>query len=247
MKLCACVSVCRKDSFITHRAFCDALAEESARLILANQQVQLAPSNSSVHHHPAHLITSHHHSPSGLFPFAPENPNSSPSLSPALQPQHTFPSLSQKSDAQNPSFPVSFPAPPPPPLSNYFSATALLQKATAIGATTSTQMEACITDHMAQLGMSNLDVAMKVSPEYCLGFGTPGNLGNLLTSDSSKGEITRDFLGLRGEAQRHNTDRGGEGSSLMVMKPHGLVRNFGLVADHPAITNAATTFSRLWG
>ncbi|KAK4776501.1 hypothetical protein SAY86_005189 [Trapa natans] len=241
----------RKDSFITHRAFCDALAEESARLILANQQAQLAPSSSSIHHHHLHLIASHHSSPSGHFPVAPENPNPIPNTVPALLPsQYAFPSLSQKCDAQSPSFPTGYHAPPPQlhHLSNQFSATALLQKATAIGATTSTRTPGSLTDHMAQLGVSNLDAVMKVSPEFCLGYGTSGSLGDILM-ESGRGEITRDFLGLRAEAQRHNADHGGESSSFLVaMKPHGLIQNFGLTADHPAITNASTTSSsRLWG
>jgi hypothetical protein len=33
--MCMVVSACRRDSFITHRAFCDALAEESARAVTA--------------------------------------------------------------------------------------------------------------------------------------------------------------------------------------------------------------------
>ncbi|XP_058743518.1 protein indeterminate-domain 11-like [Vicia villosa] len=48
----------RRDSFITHRAFCDALAEESARVI-TNNTIPIIPSSQSPSssHHPHH----HHH------------------------------------------------------------------------------------------------------------------------------------------------------------------------------------------
>ncbi|OWM77147.1 hypothetical protein CDL15_Pgr017681 [Punica granatum] len=232
----------RKDSFITHRAFCDALAEESARLILANQQGQLAPGSSMVHPQHPNVIASHHHNPSGLFPFPPQNPNPNPSPTP---PSHyPFPGLSQKGDAQNPNFPNNFLA-PPPAFSHHLSATALLQKAATLGATTSNRLGGPIADHMTQLGMNDMEMAMKVSPNYSLGFGQ-GNLGDLWMKKSTEGEITRDFLGLRGE-DHHHRQHGGEGSSSMVMKPHGLVQNFGLMANPPAINNVATTSSRIWG
>ncbi|PPR82791.1 hypothetical protein GOBAR_AA37920 [Gossypium barbadense] len=56
----------RKDSFITHRAFCDALAEESARLS-ANQLAAAAATNPALHH-----LTSQANpttNPSSLFPI----------------------------------------------------------------------------------------------------------------------------------------------------------------------------------
>ncbi|KAK4850265.1 hypothetical protein QYF36_005267 [Acer negundo] len=66
----------RKDSFITHRAFCDALAEESARFTSNNSSTNNIPnfrsnefgitssSISNPHHHHHH----HHHQAAGMIP-----------------------------------------------------------------------------------------------------------------------------------------------------------------------------------
>ncbi|KHN39309.1 Zinc finger protein MAGPIE [Glycine soja] len=129
----------RRDSFITHRAFCDALAEESARAIanplLPPQQQQSSSSHMStlqtqfnpqnLHAFPlkkemppwlgppATVVVDHHLSSSSSIMFSPphqENPN--PSLGPTLAAYQTVP---------NP----------------HMSATALLQKAAQMGATMS--------------------------------------------------------------------------------------------------------------
>lgn len=89
----------RKDSFITHRAFCDALAEESARLSAAANPVTIQPlfpfstpqnfsnppplhiwdppppqqnPNPSATHHSLHLHHNHHHQPPLLHMIKPE-------------------------------------------------------------------------------------------------------------------------------------------------------------------------------
>ncbi|KAB2612986.1 zinc finger protein NUTCRACKER [Pyrus ussuriensis x Pyrus communis] len=129
----------RRDSFITHRAFCDALAEESARAItsannphhlLISQQQQQMNLNQIYHLGWAHqtatidlsssssLFSPTHHQDLSLDDShngTSQNPNPSPSsLGPTLPPFH--------------------PAPSP-----HMSATALLQKAAQMGATMSSK------------------------------------------------------------------------------------------------------------
>ncbi|XP_042016992.1 protein indeterminate-domain 12-like [Salvia splendens] len=102
----------RKDSFITHRAFCDALAEESARLSAATNSI-LPPQN------PNFTTTTQPYlfTPQNLLPFRnpwgplPQNPN------PINLSERAFPFGNFQAGA--------------PPL----SATVLLQKAATMGAT----------------------------------------------------------------------------------------------------------------
>ncbi|XVF32506.1 hypothetical protein REPUB_Repub17cG0088800 [Reevesia pubescens] len=202
----------RKDSFITHRAFCDALAKESARLS-ANQLAStaaVAATNPAFHH----LTSQTNPNPSTLFPF-----QNHISLNPWLDPTHQ---TSNPNPNNNPlhvkpeshHFAASFfqePAPPPLPppkalitspfqnlhFSNnpssnvatsgatpHLSATALLQKAATVGAT-ATQI--------------NNNMASHVSPDY-LGFAA----GNLATWQKSRDRFTRDFLGLTGDHHHHH-------------------------------------------
>lgn len=54
--LLVCIYLNRRDSFITHRAFCDALAEETARMNAANAHFNLntAAANNNLNYH--HLM-----------------------------------------------------------------------------------------------------------------------------------------------------------------------------------------------
>nr|GMD71078.1 protein indeterminate-domain 12-like [Ipomoea batatas] len=231
----------RKDSFITHRAFCDALAEESARLS-ANSILLMHPTST------ASLTTgappnSFHLNPSSLFPNAAvQHPHQPPQRHFANPPspimsggQHI--SLSSPWDAppsQNPNhhplpmikteenmgLPPYFQEPPPPPLmaasgsSAVLSATALLQKAASIGATVGH-----VNSSMAQLDRGGTvgHVNMKMAPHDYLGFAT-----------WQKGDpLTRDFLGLTADH---------ESSSA---RDHDHHRLFGFAA--------AETASETWG
>ncbi|KAK9684843.1 hypothetical protein RND81_10G236500 [Saponaria officinalis] len=162
----------RKDSFITHRAFCDALAEESARLSTNPFSNPMFPPPQSMPPPPPPPFptVSTTQNPSHLFPFpsssspspwdpSPQNPNNN-NNNPhhhllhhiKTEINHHFSPPPQPPPPQQPPPPSFF---QPPPLfssskgmmsspftsdtntitAHFLSATALLQKATAVGAT----------------------------------------------------------------------------------------------------------------
>ncbi|KAI3468121.1 hypothetical protein Pfo_024784 [Paulownia fortunei] len=133
----------RRDSFITHRAFCDALAEESSRSMTQNPLLfsQTAPNQAQIHgfHHP-------------LIPLKQENQNFNlpPWLSaeqpgaggpgPPINPLFTSPRLVQSiQESPNPNN-ISTTFSSSSSSSSLMSATALLQKAAQMGVTMSTKM-----------------------------------------------------------------------------------------------------------
>ncbi|RVW52024.1 Protein indeterminate-domain 11 [Vitis vinifera] len=154
----------RRDSFITHRAFCDALAEESARAITGNpvllsSQAAAGPSSSTPHSHSqmslqqqqqfnsnhdfhAFQMKKEQQSFSIRSEVVPPWLSSSSSLFPTRL-DHDFTQTTQDlalHDIQNPNpNPSLGPTLPPyhPTLSPHMSATALLQKAAQMGATMS--------------------------------------------------------------------------------------------------------------
>ncbi|XP_047963048.1 protein indeterminate-domain 11-like [Salvia hispanica] len=118
----------RRDSFITHRAFCDALAEESAKSI---------PSNSLSHHINLQQIQSQ-------LPFPIKKEHQTFTLRPPWLPPQNQPSLFQdfQENPQNHHNPNPNPNTPmgPTPFHHpapHISATALLQKATEMGSKSS--------------------------------------------------------------------------------------------------------------
>lgn len=147
----------RRDSFITHRAFCDALAEESTRTIGGNNPPFSSPtagSSSSQHvqftptHDPLHNIFPSLKKEQQTFTLRP--PEIPPWLAcPSQNPQpitdHLNPSIFQElgdninMNNSNPSNINIGPNLPHyiPPTSPHISATALLQKAAQMGATMS--------------------------------------------------------------------------------------------------------------
>ncbi|KAK7345863.1 hypothetical protein VNO77_16476 [Canavalia gladiata] len=177
----------RKDSFITHRAFCDALAEESAR-VSANQ---LATTNQLVH--------SLFHGPSWDPPQQNPNPNNLKLQSQNFD-HHNFissPSFLHHHHHPNPKTMITSPfrdlTVHNSATSAHLSATALLQKAATIGATPIT----CPTQHshVTQLSMpefgtvTRLDsVAHERYVQNMRGINGTTNLKN--------DRLTRDFLGL---------------------------------------------------
>ncbi|XP_073054159.1 protein indeterminate-domain 12-like isoform X1 [Primulina eburnea] len=193
---CDCGTIfSRKDSFITHRAFCDALAQESARLSAAT----LPPPN---HHHPLHFHNLEHHEPlvqhPPLLPLAshnchiplnswdppPQNPDSNPFIKPeTLYIPFSSPLYQEQNLMTSPleNFHVSF--------SGSLSATSLLQKAATMGATLGH-----LGSNMAHLDMMHMHHAVAA----------PGIWHN-------NDNVTRDFLGLK-EDQCGGGDGGNGGA-----------------------------------
>uniref|UniRef100_A0A5B6YWF7 Putative zinc finger protein NUTCRACKER n=1 Tax=Davidia involucrata TaxID=16924 RepID=A0A5B6YWF7_DAVIN len=213
----------RKDSFITHRAFCDALAEESARLSANTLAKTTNPTGQPFHLHsqnpsplfPAFSTQQQHHFPNppthiSLNPWYPsQNPNPNPNQNPVHLKPETI---------HLPIPPPFFQEPPPPPshktlitspfqnlhvstqptsnsaTSAHLSATALLQKAATVGAQSVGHVASTMTRFdMGEMGTVGHVGTAGISPEY-LSF-MSGNLATWQKND----RLTRDFLGLTGE------------------------------------------------
>ncbi|KAK7294354.1 hypothetical protein RJT34_17243 [Clitoria ternatea] len=176
----------RRDSFITHRAFCDALAEESAR---ANSSLlPPQPPPSSHHHHQISIQTQFN--PQQLHPFTLKKeqqqignfsnvrPEIPPWLGPPTLDHISSPSSSMFSPTQRLDLDQEFPHQenPNPSLgptlaayqtvpnnpSPHMSATALLQKAAQMGATMSrsgSSSQAMMRPHMQTHVSSSADSA----------------------------------------------------------------------------------------
>ncbi|KAG1334028.1 Protein indeterminate-domain 12 [Cocos nucifera] len=132
----------RKDSFITHRAFCDALAEESAKLMAADAAAATGMTTSTsppLLHHPLFLPFSSCDS----LPNPKPNCNTSPYQ---VKPQNPLPSSLLHPYLHH--FPAT--------TSSYLSATTLLQKASTMGPTT-TRSATISTAAAGQMGSSMFD------------------------------------------------------------------------------------------
>jgi hypothetical protein len=122
------VYICRKDSFITHRAFCDALAEDNSK---ANHSLATMVGNLHGHQHDifSHGVTA--------FPTSPTDVMAN--LSNALITRNTT-LFSNQISPKDSGFPLDGSASSYPYMSMnspYMSATALLQKAAVMGSKTS--------------------------------------------------------------------------------------------------------------
>ncbi|CAI9785690.1 unnamed protein product [Fraxinus pennsylvanica] len=210
----------RKDSFITHRAFCDALAEETARLSAANSILASGqnPNNEQPPPHTAATFHFNHQNPSSLFSFSAQQrhfPNPPPHINllhPYWDPpQNHNPNNNVQIKPESIHIPLSSPFYQEPlhkglmtsPFHGLhvstgvapLSATALLQKAATVAAVHSVGH---VNSTMAQLDMGH----MKTTDG---GFPT----GNLVTWQETD-RFTRDFLGLKGN---HCGGGGNNGSS----------------------------------
>ncbi|KAL0341882.1 UNVERIFIED_CONTAM: protein indeterminate-domain 7 [Sesamum calycinum] len=174
----------RRDSFITHRAFCDALAEESARSITGNNNNNNIPLQSSaISHHMINLQQVHQsqlsNSANHELPFSVKKEQQNFSLRPEIPPWLACPPTMP--GAYHPT-PLPPPAPPPPPpaaASPHISATALLQKAAQMGAKSSSQCP-------SPAGMFIRPHQAHVSAGDSSHSGTTGNFGLNLSSSRDK-------------------------------------------------------------
>ncbi|XP_048499919.1 protein indeterminate-domain 12 [Beta vulgaris subsp. vulgaris] len=232
----------RKDSFITHRAFCDALAEESARLStnpFSNpmQPPQQPPQFST-------LSTSQNPNNSSLFPFSTspwdpppsQNPNPNPlihiktennthfsSPPPFFQPPHIF---TNNNHSNSKGLLTSLPftssdnaAAAAMSTSPFFSATALLQKATTLG-----PVSAMLNgfDELGALSRHEMAAVFTPQPSSSTNTNTNTNTTTTTTTTTSNSDhhdhysamlatwrknndgLTRDFLGLTAGDYNHN-------------------------------------------
>ncbi|KAL3644908.1 hypothetical protein CASFOL_010088 [Castilleja foliolosa] len=193
----------RKDSFITHRAFCDALAEESARLSAATNSVfPQNPNNSltDIHFNLDHQtlpFPAHRHHPWG--PRSPQNPNYVQINHIKHEPLHNIHNnnapFSNYRDHRSTLMTTSShfgsdPHVPPMPL----SATALLQKAAAtVGST-----------HVGHVGstMAHFDMHAWRNNNH--------------DDEDDEGRFTRDFMGLNGDQCSGGNNMRGQMQSLTV-------------------------------
>ncbi|MCD9638699.1 hypothetical protein HAX54_022823 [Datura stramonium] len=119
----------RRDSFITHRAFCDALAEESSRTIIPPPNPLLGPASSTSHHLNLHTLQNFQlkqEQQQSNFKLVPAHPSNE--LSSQLFIHHQNPNNNLPNSSSSNMFGTSTP---------HMSATALLQKAAQIGVTSS--------------------------------------------------------------------------------------------------------------
>ncbi|KAF8696685.1 hypothetical protein HU200_036309 [Digitaria exilis] len=214
-------------SFITHRAFCDALTEESSKAISLNAAMAAAPPPQH-HHHPmlfspppqmmqhqvqadlAALHDHHHHHQEVMQPPPPPHCNYAmkPEMPPWPSMTYDHPLLQPLCNATAAAAQSSATSAPPQmaAASAHLSATALLQKAAQMGATMSGAGGAHYTTQMAGLNVQQ----QQPGTDGVMG----GGLARTASSHGRGGEdggaggggggdgMTRDFLGLRALSHR---------------------------------------------
>ncbi|EXB26542.1 Zinc finger protein MAGPIE [Morus notabilis] len=216
----------RKDSFITHRAFCDALAEESARLSanqLATTLQPLFPNFPNISHHHHHFLNRppfHIHTQTlnnNVNPWDPPHNNPNPSHH---QLHHQIIIKPEESDHRH------FQIPPPPsaalilPPEQQQQQPQPLQKSISMNiSTTSLHVAPHSSATSAHLSATALlQKAASVGPQPAAG-GAPGHMagladvggGEFLATWQKSDRFTRDFLGLT--AVDHGNGRsGGDGA-----------------------------------
>ncbi|XP_022898208.1 protein indeterminate-domain 12-like isoform X1 [Olea europaea var. sylvestris] len=215
----------RKDSFITHRAFCDALAEETARLSAANSILASGQNPNNEQQPPRTAATFHfnHQNPSSLFSFSAQPrhfPNPPPQITALLHPtcdppQNHYPNNNVQIKPESIHIPLSSPFYQDPlhkglmtsPFHGLqvstggapLSATALLQKAATVATVHSVGQ---VSSTMAQLDMGHMNTTDGGFPA-----------GNIVTWQETD-RFTRDFLGLKGNHCGGGSNNGSSGDLL---------------------------------
>ncbi|XP_027350957.1 protein indeterminate-domain 12-like [Abrus precatorius] len=227
----------RKDSFITHRAFCDALAEESAR-ISANQLVATNTTNplaqslflfQTQQNFQNHQITNFNHWDSSQENPNPSNIATALHIKPEAQnfhnptPSSPSPLLQQPHNEQPPNKSMITSTfgnlhVPSAATSAYMSATALLQKAATVGAAAITGLgpgPAAVgvgqhrsMCHVTQLGTGEFGTLSQLDPVV------PDYMRGFPIRSLKSDRLTRDFLGLTGDA--NGGVDGGNGGAVDV-------------------------------
>jgi hypothetical protein len=231
---------CRRDSFITHRAFCDALTEESAKAIGLNASMHAAapPPHALLFAPPPQQVMQQHQE---LAAFQQRHQEAMqqqqhcnyamktemPAWSAIPYDHHAQPLLCNAAAAQ--SYATS--APPPPPqaqASAHMSATALLQKAAQMGATISsagggahyaTQMAGAATSAPAGSATFGLPPGHNAQQDGLARSASRGRTdedGGGAGGGASEG-MTRDFLGLRAFSHRDILNLAGFDSCMGVV------------------------------
>jgi hypothetical protein len=233
---------CRRDSFITHRAFCDALTEESAKAIGGMPVMAQGHHHAMLYSPPPHQLMQQQHQELAVFQDQQQEQHCNYAVKPEMQPWpsmpyedvHHRPLLQPICTATAQSSATSAPAPTQqqlPAAAAHLSATALLQKAAQMGATIGgagaggtsphyTQMAGAATSAAGSatfgLGLSclNSQQMMTLARTASHGRGAEDGSGGGATGGANDG-MTRDFLGLRAFSHRDILGLAGFDSSCM--------------------------------
>ncbi|XP_015689076.2 protein indeterminate-domain 7 [Oryza brachyantha] len=195
---CDCGTIfSRRDSFITHRAFCDALTEESAKAIGGGMPAAMAAA--SGHHHHQLLFSppvmahqelaalqeqqqqqQHHHQDIMQSPHQHQQlvQNCGYAVKPEMAPwptmpyEHHHPLLQPLCNAAAQSSATSAPTPPQlPAAAAHLSATALLQKAAQMGATIGGAGTGSAGAHYAQMASGGAGAPTSAAGSATFGLG----------------------------------------------------------------------------
>ncbi|KAK4481984.1 hypothetical protein RD792_012900 [Penstemon davidsonii] len=240
----------RRDSFITHRAFCDALTEESGRSITLNNNnsnnIPLQSSSlgsSAINHHHLNLqqIQSQFNNPHDHFSFTIKKEQQNFNLRPEIPPWLSCPvpnmgpgpspiDLTSFQDFQENPNPSSSTTLPPPPSSPHISATALLQKAAQMGAKSSTNCASSPADVFirphTQTHLSDFGLNLSSRDEFINSLALYGNKAAAVTGGGGSGSTET-------ETETGGASLGGDNSNSPPPPPNSLFHDILMNNPHP--------------